>query len=75
MIVSDEKSEEASASEEKKEYTKAQIETITEESGTDSKKAPDSLGHTENYFTVISEKQKFKIEKMFKKPLIWHRGD
>jgi hypothetical protein len=67
LIVSDEKSEEASASEEKKEYTKAQIEKITDESETDFKKAPDSLGHTENYFTVIGGKQTFKIEKNVQK--------
>jgi hypothetical protein len=67
LIVSDEKSEETSASEEKKEYTKAQIETITEESETDFKKAPDSLGHTENYFTVISGNQTFRIEKNVQK--------
>ncbi len=67
LIVSDEKSEEATVSEEKKEYVKAQVETIAEEAKTDSQKASDSLGHTENYFTVISGKQTFKIEKNVQK--------
>ena len=67
LVVSDEKSEEATASEEKKEYVKAQVETIAEESETTSQKAPDSLGHTENYFTVISGKQTFRIEKNVQK--------
>jgi len=49
--------------EETKEYAKAQIETITDEAETVSEKAPDNLGHTDNYFTVISGKQKFRIEK------------
>ena len=67
LVVSDEKSEEATASEEKKEYVKAQVETIAEESETTSQKAPDSSGHTENYFTVISGKQTFRIEKNVQK--------
>jgi hypothetical protein len=70
LIVSDEKSEEATVpeeAEEKKEYAKAQIETITQEAETDSKNAPDSLGHTENYFTVISGEQTFKIKKNVQK--------
>jgi uncharacterized membrane protein len=67
LIVSEEKSEEANVPERKKEYVKAQIETIAEEGETTSKKAPDSLGHTENYFTVISGKQTFKIEKNVQK--------
>jgi hypothetical protein len=48
---------------EKKEYAKTQIETITEEVETISEKAPNNLGHTDNYFTVISGKQPFRIEK------------
>jgi hypothetical protein len=67
LVVSGEKSEEASASEEQKEYVKAQVETIAEESETTSQKAFDSLGDTANYFTVISGKQKFRIEKNVQK--------
>ena len=67
VVVSDEKSEKATAPERKKEYVKAQVEKIAEEAKTDSKKASDSLGHTENYFTVISGKQTFRIEKNVQK--------
>jgi hypothetical protein len=70
LIVSDEKSEEATVpeeAEEKKEYAKAQVETIAKEAKTDSKKTPDNLGHTDNYFTVISGKQTYRIEKHVQK--------
>jgi hypothetical protein len=67
LVVSDEKSEEASVPERKKEYVKAQVETIAKEAETTSKKAPDSLNHTENYFTVISGEQTFKIKKNVQK--------
>ena len=62
-VPSDVESEKTSVPERKKEYAKAQIETITEEAETTSEKAPYNLGHTENYFTVISGKQTFKLEK------------
>jgi len=62
-VPSDVESEKASVPEEKNEYAKAQIETITEEAETISEKAPNNLGHTDNYFTVISGKQTFRLEK------------
>jgi hypothetical protein len=67
LVLSDEKSEKEAVPERKKEYTKAQIETITEEAETDSIKASDNLGHTDNSFTVISGKQTFRIEKNVQK--------
>ena len=74
LVVSDEKSEEATAPKRKKEYVKAQIETIAEEGETTSKKATDSLGHTENYFTVISGNQTFRIEKNVQKTALMAQG-
>jgi hypothetical protein len=67
LVVSDEKSEEATVFEEKKEYAKAQIETVTEGTETISEEAPDNLGHTDNYFTIISGTQTYRIEKNVKK--------
>jgi hypothetical protein len=63
LVLLDGKSEKVSVPERKKEYAKAQVETITEETETDSKKAPDNLGDTDNFFTVTSGKQTFRIEK------------
>jgi hypothetical protein len=67
LVLSDEKSEKATVPKRKKEYLKPQVETITEEAETDSKKAPDNLGHTNNSFTIISGKQTFRIEKNVQK--------
>ena len=75
LVPSEVESEKASVPEEKKAYAKTQIETINDEAETVSEKAPDSLGHTDNYFTVISGNKTFGIEKTSKKPFIWHRGD
>lgn len=74
LMLSDEKSEKASVTERKKEYAKAQIETITEEAGTISEKAPYNLGHTDNYFTVISGKQTFRLEKNVQKTVHMAQG-
>jgi hypothetical protein len=74
LMVSDEKSEKATVPERKKEYAKAQIETITQEAESDSKEAPNSLGHTDNYFTVISEKQTFRLEKNVHKTVHMAQG-
>jgi hypothetical protein len=60
--------------EEKKEYAKAQIETITEEAETTSEKAPNNLGHTDNHFTVISGKQAFRLEKNVQKTVHMAQG-
>jgi len=60
--------------EEKKEYAKAQIETITDEAETVSEKAPDNLGHTDNYVTVISGKQTFRLEKNVQKTVHMAQG-
>jgi hypothetical protein len=76
-VPSDEKSEKASVPEEtkeKKEYAKAHIETITEEAGTISEKAPDNLGHTDNYFTVIKGNQIFRLEKNVHKTVHMAQG-
>jgi hypothetical protein len=74
LVVSDEKSEEATVPERKKEYAKAQVETIAEEAKTDSKKTPDNLGHTDNYFTVISGEQTYRIEKNVQKTVHMAQG-
>jgi len=66
---SDIEADKESISQEKKEYAKAQIETITEEVETISEKAPDNLGHTKNYFIVISGKTSFRIEKNVQKSI------
>ena len=69
-VPSDVESEKTSVpeeTEEKKEYTKAQIKTITDEAETDFKEASDNLCHTVNYFTVISGKQTYRIEKNVQK--------
>ena len=66
-VPSDGESEKAPVPEEKKEYAKAQIETITEEAETVSEEAPNNLGHTDNYFTVIGGKQTFRLEKNVQK--------
>jgi hypothetical protein len=66
-VPSDGESEKAPVPEEKKEYAKAQIETITEEAETISEEAPNNLGHTDNYFTVIGGKQTFRLEKNVQK--------
>ena len=74
LVLSDEKSEKASVTERKKEYAKAQIETITEEAETVSEKAPYNLGHTDNYFTVISGKQTFRLKKNIHKTVHMAQG-
>jgi hypothetical protein len=56
------KSEKPSVPEKKKEYAKAQIETIAEEAETVSEKASDNLGHIDNYFTVINGTQTYRLE-------------
>jgi hypothetical protein len=66
---SDIEADKESISQEKKEYAKAQIETITEEVETISEKTPDNLGHTKNYFIVISGKTAFRIEKNVQKSI------
>jgi hypothetical protein len=50
-------------SQERKEYKKAKVETITEEVEIISEKTPDNLGHTKNYFIVTSGEKSFRIEK------------
>ena len=65
----DEESEKASAPEGKKEYAKAQIETITEELESISEKAPYDLGNTKNYFIVRSGKNAFRLEKKLQKSI------
>jgi len=62
-VAPDREADKAPIPEEKKEYAKAQIETITEEVETISEKAPYDLGDTKNYFIVISGKNSFGIEK------------
>jgi short subunit dehydrogenase-like uncharacterized protein len=73
-VPSEVESEKASVPEKKKEYAKAQIETITEEVETVSEKAPNNLGHTDNYFTVISGKQTFRLEKNVQKTVHMAQG-
>ena len=67
LVPSEVESEKASVPEEKKEYAKAHIETITDEAETVSEKAPHNLGHTDNYSTVISGTQTYRIEKNVQK--------
>jgi len=67
LVPSEVKSEKASAPEEKKEYAKTHIETITEEAKTISKEASNNSDHTDNYFTVISGNQTYRIEKNVQK--------
>jgi hypothetical protein len=74
LVLSDLESEKTSVPEEKKEYAKAQIETITEEAETISEKATYNSGHTENYFTVISGKQTFRMEKNVQKTVHMAQG-
>ena len=74
MVLLDEKSEKATVPERKKEYAKAQIETITEEAETISEKAPYNSGHTDNYFTVIGGKQSFRLEKNVQKTVHMAQG-
>lgn len=74
LVLSDEKSERATVPERKKEYAKAQIETITDEAETISEKAPYNSGNTDNYFTIISGKQTFRIEKNVQKTVHMAQG-
>jgi len=67
LVPSEMESEKVSVRREKKEYAKAHIETIPDEAETDSEKAPDDLGHTDNHITVISGNQTFRIEKNVQK--------
>jgi len=69
FVLSDEKSENASFPEEKTQYEKAQIETINGKAEIISEKAPNNLGHNGNYFTVISGKQTFGLEKNVQKTI------
>ena len=73
-VPSDTESESTAVPEEKKKYAKAQIETITDEAETVSKKAPYKSGHTDNYFTVISGEQTYRIEKNFQKTVHMAQG-
>jgi hypothetical protein len=72
--ASDTETDKESVPEEMKKYAKAQIETITEEAEKSSEKAPDNLGHTDNYFTVISGKQTFRIAKNVQKTVAMEQG-
>ena len=73
-VPSDVESAKTFVPEKKKEYAKAQIETITEKAGTISEKAPNNLGNTDNYFTVISGKQTFRLEKNVQKTVYMAQG-
>ncbi|MEJ2286588.1 MAG: hypothetical protein P8X85_23680 [Desulfobacterales bacterium] len=73
-VPSDVESEKESVPEKKKEYAKAQIETIAEEGETISEKAPYKSGHADNYFTVISGKQTYRIEKNVQKTVHMAQG-
>ena len=52
LVLLDGKSEKVSVPERKKEYAKAQVETITEETETDSKKAPEKKPRQMNESTT-----------------------
>ena len=67
LLPSEVESEKAPIPEKKKEYAKAHIETITEEAETISEEASNNSGHTDNYFTVISGTQTYRIEKNVQK--------
>ena len=73
-VPSDVESEKESVPEKKKEYAKAQIETVADEAETVSNKAPYKSGHTDNYFTVISGEQTYRIEKNFQKTVHMVQG-
>jgi len=73
-VLSDEESEKASVPEEKKEYVKPQIETISEEVKTISENAPQNLVHTEDYFIVYGGEKPFRIEKNVQKSIHMARG-
>ena len=66
-VPSDVESEKKSVPEKKKEYAKAQIETITEEAETISEHAPQNLEQTEDYFIVYSGKDIYKLQKNVQK--------
>jgi len=73
-VPSDVESEKESVPEKKKEYAKAQIETITEEAETISENAPQNLGHTEDYFIVYGGAKPFRIEKNVQKTVHMTQG-
>ncbi len=73
-IEQDIEMEKATVPKDKKEYAKVQIETITDEAEIVSEKAFDNLGHTDNYFTVISGKQTFRLEKNVQKTVHMAQG-
>ena len=68
-VLSDGESEKASISEEKKEYVKPQIETISEEVKTISENAPQNLGHTEDYFIVYGGESIVRLQKNVQKSI------
>jgi hypothetical protein len=68
-VAPDREADKAPIPEEKKEYVKAQIETIGEEIETISEAAPHNLGHTENYFIVYNGTNSFRIERNVKKSI------
>ncbi len=67
-------SETTAVPEEKKEYAKAQIETVADEAETVSEKAPHKSGHTGNYITVISGTQTYRLEQSVQKTVHMAQG-
>ena len=73
-VPSDVESEKESVPQKKKEYAKAQIETIADKAETTSEPAPQILEHTEDYFIVYSWKDIYKLQKNVQKTVHMAQG-